>query len=208
MCFRVNVLGLFLACFVFFTACNNGTKNAETEGESLSLSEDFNNQALQLLSKAKDTSDLIQAMYILEKAITVDTSNYVAYNNLMGVLLQLKKYEKAYQVIEVLATQTNVPNYTLFKGFLEEKYLNDTVASHASYMKSIIQIDSLMQNGVPQGDLQLNKLLATFMAYGKEPALKLYDSMTLGMQDKSVYQDLYNAIITDNRHNILEQAMP
>lgn len=185
-------------------ACQENSQNIK--GNELTQSDILNNEAMQLLQKAADTPTLVQALYILDKAVTLDSTNYAAYNNMMSILLQLKKMDKAIVVLDHLINATHIPNYSLFKGFITERHYNDSVAAFGYYVDAYHVLDSLVASGIKDDEMQINRMLALFMAYGQDSTLPVLDSLQLSINNHNSIENLKSAIINNDRNAILNEA--
>lgn len=191
---------------VIFFSCQDTTTDNKPPSQALNQSDALNNQAMDLLQQTTDTNSMVQALYLLDKAVALDSNNFAAYNNMMGVLLWLKKMDKANDVLDYLISKTQVPNYSLFKGFILERHYHDTVAAHTYYSHAYLQLDSLSNNGNNDNELLINKLLAQFMAYGQSNALQGLDSLPTNLKTSSSLEHLKSAIINNDRNIILDGA--
>lgn len=120
------------------------------------------------LSTPKDTLVFIKSAQLMEKAISLDSSNLNIYINLAKVYFRLDSTEKSIQVLDdLLNVDSNYVEAVTAQGFVYEKTGEIEKATN-NYKKSL-DLYSFRLNIEYQD--YINKAFLIMLLYGKEPAL-------------------------------------
>lgn len=104
----------------------------------------FNKEAMKLQQQADEAinemteSKYIEALTLLDKSISLDSSYFMAYASKASVLVSLKRYNEAIKVLNFLVNKVK-PDYAegfSFLGLLYDKFGNDDSAN-LCYQKAI-----------------------------------------------------------------------
>lgn len=171
---------------VIFTACNNSTSSEAPNPRD--DSKKLNDMAMNMQMSAKDSNDLLGALYYLDQAIQIDSSNIMAYTNKINLLLQLKKEDKALATIQLLNKQKEIPEFVMFEGFLLDKKA-DTATAHEKYSQALKLYDQQFQD-TKDSMMLLNKGFAILMLNGKDSGVNYYESLPAGLKNHPLYEDM------------------
>lgn len=98
---------------------------------------ELNNKAILLINNGNET-DYMKALDLLNKAINIDSTYYMAYSNKITVLIRLKEYDKAIKTCKYLVTniKQDYPEAFTILGILYDKLNKKKNAEHY-YKKAI-----------------------------------------------------------------------
>ena len=121
------------------------------------------------LSTPKDTQVFIHSAILMEKAITLDSSNQNIYVNLAQVYFKLDSICKAIQVLDkLLKVDSNYVEAITSQGFMYEM-MGEEEKAMSSYKKALnIYSFRLIKK---YGD-HINKSFLVMLIYGENPALE------------------------------------
>lgn len=135
------------------------------------------------LSTPKDTQVFINSAILMEKAITLDSSNQNIYMNLAKVYFKLDSVSKAIQVLDkLLKVDSNYVEAITSQGFIYEK-MGEQEKAMNSYKKALnIYSFRLIKN---YGD-RINKSFLVMLLYGENPALEELEEVKKLYPEKDV----------------------
>jgi tetratricopeptide (TPR) repeat protein len=134
---------------------------------------ELNNKAVNLIAKSfGDDTPLNNALLILDQAIKIDSSYYVAYQSKATVLCKLKKYESAIKTLDkVIQLHKNVAEVFSTQGFILEK-IGRKKEAIAKYKSASNEYDRLIKKYPNKVEYQINKAFLLVFIDNKETAQK------------------------------------
>lgn len=134
---------------------------------------ELNNQAVDIVTKSfGDEVQLKKALGILDNAIKLDTSYYVAYQSKATVLCKLKKYDSTIKTLEkVIRLHKNTAEVFSTQGFILEKIGKKKEAT-AKYQAAFTEYERLIKESPNKVEYQVNKAFLLVFLVNKEAAQK------------------------------------
>ena len=162
-------IGLFL--FVT-TSCNAQDKNVSVNKEAIAL----NNEAVQvsIYGSGNRHDRLIRANQLLDSAIKIDRSCYLAYTNKIQNLVKLKQYHQALAWSDsVLNVKPDLAEVLTGKGLIYDK-LGDTSRAQMNYIAGNPIYESRYASNHNINNLK-GLAFNYYLSYGKSKAFELLD---------------------------------
>jgi tetratricopeptide (TPR) repeat protein len=164
----------------------NGQSETRKEADSDLTAKQLNDSATFIFARFSGSHDsLDKAVLLLDKAINIDSSYYLAYNNKANILCFLGRDDEAINLLDRLLRKRNdlieskaIKAYILEKNGYEEKAREIYAEMAAEYGKRAI-VDS---NNI---QLLLSKAFHYFFTEGNERALKEYALLEQKFPDNS-----------------------
>lgn len=179
-------LSCLLASIFLLSSCGDNTPQ---ENVSQTDSEKLNQEGMAMIASARDSVAVYKGLYLLDKAIATDSSNFAAYNNKIGTLLQLKRIDKALQTIQLLNTKAHVPEYVFFEGLIQEKYHKDTIQAYELYSKALRMYDEKIAQQPNESQIYINKGVAILVKDGQEAGMAYYYSLKPQFENDEFYKN-------------------
>lgn len=160
-----NIIGFVLLNIVISCSAQNSTYNPK--------SIDLNNKSIDLIAKSYGVDTLLkEALVMLNNAIKLDTSYYIAYQSKAIVLCKLKKYDSAIITLDnVLKLKKNTAEVLSTQGFILEKVGKKSEAT-IKYKAAFIEYERLIKEQPNKVEYQVNKAFLLVFLANKEAANK------------------------------------
>ncbi len=153
-------------------SCSNNNTSTSTEQSPQRL----NDKAMETLYNAKDTHEVLSALYFLDQAIALDSNFAPAHINKIHTLLQLGEVDKALASVKKLNTLGNFPEYIMFEGFIYDRHLSDSAKANQQYTDAMKAFDAQYAE-TKDSTLLFNKGFTVLMLNGKEAGINYYNSL-------------------------------
>lgn len=151
--------------------------SAQNRKEAIRL----NDEAMTLLTNGSETGSMINAIQLLDQAISADNSYTLAYTNKAQLYCKMGKYSDAVNTLnQVITIKKDFTEGIMTKGFYLEKMgrLNE---AKETYKLALDTYDKKLKKGDAQDiTMRLNRAFTMAFLYGKETAIleyKIIDSM-------------------------------
>jgi len=196
---NILILILFL-----FASCNKAQDQYNLKSIEL------NDQAIKrmrqgMMSSGKEKEDYYnKALKLFNEAIEIDSSFINSYDNKVSILVDLKRYTEAIDVLELkLMRQPDLAEGYFFLGLLYES-INDTVNAYKFYNKSIDIFEERISQGKMIEANEINLACSYIMINEEEKGNRLLEKYLpdekYGFTAKILYKKKREEII----HSILQ----
>ena len=136
-----------------------------------------------ILGYREDEEVLDTVLFELNRAIDIDSSNYVFYTNKATVLSLLNRDENAIKALEkATKIKPNFAENLMYLGLLNESIGADSIAN-SWYSQAIKAYDERIENDQSIVSNKINRAYLLFFTEGKERALKAFEIVKLEHPD-------------------------
>ena len=194
-----NTLNLLLICFIVIS-CDSQHEEQNDNKQYDSVAIQLNNRAMELsLLTNRDSTEL--AITLLSQAIQLDSNYYLAYNNMVTLLLMQSKRDSALSVLEIMIDRE--PNFA--EGLSVQGHIYNKQGKHEmakqKYQLAMKAYDSRIKKNEGDVNAKVNRTFLMLFLYDKETALREIDKILDEHPEDSFALTMKNDIIPSFEQN-------
>jgi tetratricopeptide (TPR) repeat protein len=166
---------------------------------------ELNNKAVDIVTKSfDDNNQLRKALEILDNAIKLDTSYYIAYESKATVLCKLKMHDSAIKTLEsVILLHKNAAEVLATQGFILEK-IEKKKEAMAKYQAAFTEYERLIKESPNKVEYQVNKAFLQAFIVNKETAKKSIDEIIMKYPDSKSAKAIFSLLNTFDRKQYID----
>jgi len=145
---------------------------------SCNSKKEFNSTSIQLNNEAMEkikTEDYTSALNLLNESIKLDSTYYIAYNNKIGIVVRMRRYDEAITTSKLLLLhKPDLAESHFFLGMLYD-IKEDTIQARQSYENAIRIFNNRIAKGEMIAENEINLAGAYIMINEEEKGNKLLE---------------------------------
>ncbi len=171
---------IFLLVALSMSCKPDNKKTKEFDSVAVSINDDAMQKYQDYILGYRHDEEVLDTVLLeLNRAIDIDSSNYVFYTNKANVLSLLNKHTRAIKALEKIAEiKPNFAENLTSLGLLNEHIGLDSIAQ-SWYSRAIKAYDKRIEDDLYVVNSKINRAYLLFFTEGKEQALKAFEAVKL-----------------------------